>query len=130
MRLLTIFCVLFLSACSVQVNDMTPEPTVQNFNLSDAEGDGGASCGTQRQRISVGMSTESVQVEIDRCRLQRNVSAKSESDYSLKCNKACNTQRKKLRVIYFITRNIRRGLIFARRNFGRSVIFHMKYYAS
>jgi len=40
MRLLTILCVLFLSACSTQVIDMTPEPTVQKFDLTDVEGDG------------------------------------------------------------------------------------------
>ena len=40
MKLLTLLCVLFISACSVQVIDMTPEPTVQKFDLSDAEGDG------------------------------------------------------------------------------------------
>ncbi|MCP4326029.1 MAG: OmpA family protein [Psychromonas sp.] len=40
MRLLTILCVLFLSACSTQVIDMTPDPTVQKFDLTDVEGDG------------------------------------------------------------------------------------------
>ncbi len=40
MRLLTIFSVLFLSACSVQVIDMTAEPTHQNFDLTDSESDG------------------------------------------------------------------------------------------
>lgn len=40
MKLLTLFCVLFLSACSVQVIDMTPEPTVQKFDLTDSEADG------------------------------------------------------------------------------------------
>jgi OOP family OmpA-OmpF porin len=32
--------VFFISACSVQVIDMTTEPTVQQFDLSDSEGDG------------------------------------------------------------------------------------------
>ncbi len=40
MRLLTLLCIVFLSACSVQVVDMTPEPTVQKFDLTDKEGDG------------------------------------------------------------------------------------------
>lgn len=31
---------LFVSACSVQIIDMTAEPTVQKFNLTDTEGDG------------------------------------------------------------------------------------------
>ncbi|PKI17599.1 OmpA family protein [Colwellia sp. 12G3] len=40
MKLITILSVLLLSACSVQVIDMTPEPTKQKFDLSDSEGDG------------------------------------------------------------------------------------------
>jgi len=40
MKILTILCLLFLSACSVQVIDMAPEPTKQKFDLSDTEGDG------------------------------------------------------------------------------------------
>ncbi|WP_022940779.1 OmpA family protein [Psychromonas hadalis] len=36
----TLISVLFLTACSVQVVDMTAEPTVQKFDLSDSEGDG------------------------------------------------------------------------------------------
>ena len=40
MRFITFLSVLLLTACSVQVIDMTPEPTKQNFDLSDSEGDG------------------------------------------------------------------------------------------
>lgn len=40
MKILTLFCALLLSACSVQIIDMTPEPTVQKFNLIDFD-DGG-----------------------------------------------------------------------------------------
>lgn len=40
MKFITLLSVLFLSACSVQVIDMTPEPTKQKFDLSDSEGDG------------------------------------------------------------------------------------------
>lgn len=40
MRLLLLISVLFLSACSVQVIDMTENPTVQKFDLNDPEADG------------------------------------------------------------------------------------------
>ncbi|GLS91703.1 membrane protein [Psychromonas marina] len=40
MKQLILLCVIFLSACSTQVIDMTEEPTVQKFNLNDSEGDG------------------------------------------------------------------------------------------
>jgi outer membrane protein OmpA-like peptidoglycan-associated protein len=40
MKLLTLLTVLLLSACSVQIIDMTPEPTKQKFDLTDSEGDG------------------------------------------------------------------------------------------
>ena len=40
MKFITFLRVLFLSACSVQVIDMTPEPTIQTFDLTDSEGDG------------------------------------------------------------------------------------------
>ncbi|WP_413699227.1 OmpA family protein [Psychromonas sp. KJ10-10] len=42
MKLITLLCALLLSACSVQIIDMTPEPTVQKFNLIDYDegGDG------------------------------------------------------------------------------------------
>ena len=40
MKLLTILCLFLVSACSTQTIDMTPKPTVQKFDLSDAEGDG------------------------------------------------------------------------------------------
>jgi len=40
MKFLTILAVLLLSACSVQIMDMTPEPTKQKFDLTDNEGDG------------------------------------------------------------------------------------------
>lgn len=40
MKFITFLCVLLLSACSVQVIDMTPEPTKQIFDLTDSEGDG------------------------------------------------------------------------------------------
>lgn len=40
MKFITLLCALLLSACSVQIIDMTPEPTVQKFNLIDFE-DGG-----------------------------------------------------------------------------------------
>lgn len=40
MRILSIFCVLFLSACSTNVIDMTATPTEQKYDLTDAEGDG------------------------------------------------------------------------------------------
>lgn len=38
--LLTIFLVVSVSACTTQIIDMTPEPTVQKFDLSDSESDG------------------------------------------------------------------------------------------
>jgi outer membrane protein OmpA-like peptidoglycan-associated protein len=40
MKILTLFCALLLSGCSVQIIDMTPEPTVQKFNLNDYENGG------------------------------------------------------------------------------------------
>lgn len=40
MKILVLFGTLFLAACSVQVIEMTPDPTVQIFDLSDTEGDG------------------------------------------------------------------------------------------
>lgn len=40
MKILNLFFVLLLSACSVQIVEMTPEPTQQKFDLSDGEGDG------------------------------------------------------------------------------------------
>ena len=38
--LITVFLSLFVTACAVQVDDMTPEPTLQSFDLMDGEGDG------------------------------------------------------------------------------------------
>lgn len=86
MRLLSIFCVLFLSACSVQIVDMTEEPTVQKFDLTDAESDGvisardecpetytgalvnNSGCGTEvvekvRRKLLVNFATNSYVVE-------------------------------------------------------------------
>ncbi len=40
MKFLTLLSVLLLSACSVKIIDMTPEPTKQVFDLTDSEGDG------------------------------------------------------------------------------------------
>jgi len=40
MRPLILICVLFLSACSVNIVEMTDGPTVQKFDLVDVEGDG------------------------------------------------------------------------------------------
>ena len=40
MKALSMFLLLLLSACSVQIIDMTPEPTQQQFDLSDGDGDG------------------------------------------------------------------------------------------
>ena len=40
MRPLIILFAMFLSACSVQIVEMAPEPTVQEFDLNDLEGDG------------------------------------------------------------------------------------------
>jgi OOP family OmpA-OmpF porin len=37
---MTILLALSISACSIQVKDMTPEPTVQKFDLADSEADG------------------------------------------------------------------------------------------
>jgi OOP family OmpA-OmpF porin len=37
---MTILLALSISACSLQVKDMTPEPTVQKYDLSDSEADG------------------------------------------------------------------------------------------
>lgn len=86
MRLLSILCVLFLSACSVQIVDMTEEPTVQKFDLTDAESDGvisardecpetytgalvnNSGCGTEvvekvRRKLLVNFATNSYVVE-------------------------------------------------------------------
>jgi len=38
--LITLFLILSVSACSVQVVEMAAEPTVQQFSLQDSEGDG------------------------------------------------------------------------------------------
>jgi OOP family OmpA-OmpF porin len=38
--IMTILLALSISACSIQVKDMTPEPTVQKFDLADSEADG------------------------------------------------------------------------------------------
>jgi OOP family OmpA-OmpF porin len=38
--MMTILLALSISACSIQVKDMTPEPTVQKFDLADSEADG------------------------------------------------------------------------------------------
>ena len=88
MKLLTIICVLFLSACSVQVIEMTPEPTKQKFDLTDSEGDGviqardkcpdsyagsevgNNGCGsttlhTVRHRLDVNFDTDSYKVKDD-----------------------------------------------------------------
>jgi outer membrane protein OmpA-like peptidoglycan-associated protein len=40
MKILTMLVILLLSACSVQTIDMAPEPTQQQFDLSDGDGDG------------------------------------------------------------------------------------------
>jgi len=40
MKFIIFLSVLFLSACSVQIVDMAPEPTKQVFDLTDSEGDG------------------------------------------------------------------------------------------
>ncbi|HCM48135.1 MAG TPA: OmpA family protein [Colwellia sp.] len=40
MKFIIFICVLLLSACSISVVDMTPEPTNQEFDLTDSEGDG------------------------------------------------------------------------------------------
>ncbi len=40
MRYMTFLTVLLLSACSLQIVEMTPEPTKQKFDLTDSEGDG------------------------------------------------------------------------------------------
>ncbi|PKG39279.1 OmpA family protein [Psychromonas sp. Urea-02u-13] len=40
MKFVIFLGIFFISACSVQVIDMTAEPTVQKFDLSDSEGDG------------------------------------------------------------------------------------------
>lgn len=40
MKFITFLLILFISACSVSVIDMTPEPTKQVFDLGDNEGDG------------------------------------------------------------------------------------------
>jgi OOP family OmpA-OmpF porin len=38
--IMMILLALSISACSIQVKDMTPEPTVQKFDLADSEADG------------------------------------------------------------------------------------------
>jgi OOP family OmpA-OmpF porin len=38
--MMTIMLALSISACSIQIKEMTPEPTVQNFDLADSEADG------------------------------------------------------------------------------------------
>jgi OOP family OmpA-OmpF porin len=38
--IMAILLTLSISACSMQVKDMTPEPTVQNYDLADSEADG------------------------------------------------------------------------------------------
>ncbi|TYK66489.1 OmpA family protein [Colwellia echini] len=40
MKFIILIWVLFISACSTQIVEMTPEPTVQKYDLSDSEGDG------------------------------------------------------------------------------------------
>lgn len=40
MKLIAFLCVVFLSSCSTQIVEMTPEPTKQVFDLTDDEGDG------------------------------------------------------------------------------------------
>ena len=40
MKILTVLCILLLSACSTQIVDMIETPTVQEYNLTDAEADG------------------------------------------------------------------------------------------
>lgn len=40
MRFLTLLCILFISACSTHIIDMTEQPTQQKYNLVDMEGDG------------------------------------------------------------------------------------------
>lgn len=37
---MTIFLMFSISACSIQIKEMTPEPTVQEVDLSDSEADG------------------------------------------------------------------------------------------
>ena len=39
-HIMAILLALSISACSIQVKDMTPEPTVQKFDLADSEADG------------------------------------------------------------------------------------------
>lgn len=86
MRIITLLCVLMLSACSLQIVEMTPEPTKQEFDLTDNEGDGviqardecpdsyvGAQvanngCGTNtihtvRHRLDVNFDTDSYKVK-------------------------------------------------------------------
>ena len=58
MRFITFLLVLFISACSVNVIDMTPEPTTQAFDLVDNEGDGVINardkCPGSQQGVKVG----------------------------------------------------------------------------
>ena len=58
MRFITFLLVLFISACSVNVIDMTPEPTKQVFDLDDKEGDGVINardkCPDSQQGVKVG----------------------------------------------------------------------------
>jgi len=37
---MTILLALSISACSIQIKEMTPEPTIQKFDLADSESDG------------------------------------------------------------------------------------------
>jgi len=68
MKYLTLICLLLLSACSTQIVEMTAEPTVQEYNLSDPEGDGVISArddclesATGAQVSNSGCGTESIE---------------------------------------------------------------------
>tara|TARA_R110001583_G_scaffold1612_1_gene12647 strand:+ start:8627 stop:9241 length:615 start_codon:yes stop_codon:yes gene_type:complete len=66
MKILTLLCTLLLSACSVQIIDMTPEPTVQKFNLTDFE-EGGDGDGVILARDECPDSIEGAQVGNNGC---------------------------------------------------------------
>jgi OOP family OmpA-OmpF porin len=64
--IITILLALSISACSIQVKDMTPEPTVQKFDLTDSEADGVINARDECQDSFAGAYVDNIGCGFDR----------------------------------------------------------------
>ncbi|MFT6124820.1 MAG: outer membrane protein OmpA-like peptidoglycan-associated protein [Shewanella sp.] len=63
---MTILLALAMSACSIQIKEMTPEPTVQNSDLADSEADGIINARDQCPDSFVGAYVDNIGCGFDR----------------------------------------------------------------